>query len=400
MKILLAALSVLLISNLHAAPKVDWDISVYPENQLFPSMLISTATVQLPEEAFSTWDENSLGDRQGCIGIDATGLVQGAKVEVTVEKNAYMQKSTFTGEVETPAEGESPLQVHPKIRYRYDLLGKVEQAVPLDITVSVKVDGVSLGEKTQTISLRPVNDCLFGVEETDDTETTSSDYTWLFAAYVNEDHPLVGQLLKDGLALDVVDSYSGVQSGDSDEVLKQIFSLWCVLQQRGIKYSDITTNSRQGETVFSQSVRFIDESLALTQANCVDGSVLFASVLRKIGLNPSLILIPGHMFISIPLDDDTTIGLETTMIGAGDQSEADVTSFPENAVEVPSELDDCWQNFQAAVCYGTNELEENADKFKESDDADYDADYQQIDIGDARAIGIMPIARPSGNLDK
>lgn len=377
--------------------EIEWDVAVYPENQLFPSMLISTATIQLPEEAFSTWDENHLGDKQGCIGVSVSGLAAGAKVEVIVEENNYLKKSSFYGTVETAAEGDDLMLIHPKIRYRYDLLGKVQQAVPLDITIEFKVDGKSLGEKTQTINLRPVNDCLFGVEDpAENDETTTSDYTWLFAAYVNEDHPIVDLILKDALDLEIVDSFTGVQSGDTDEVLKQIFAVWSVLNQRGIKYSDITTNSRQSDTVFSQSVRFLDESLNVTQANCVDGSVLLSSILRKIGLNPSLVIVPGHMFISVPLDDTTAIGVETTMLGARPDDEADVSNFPDNAIEVPEEMESIWTNFQAAVSTGTGTLAESEDKFKASDAEDYDPNYQQIDLGEARQLGILPIARPSG----
>ncbi|HEX8372171.1 MAG TPA: hypothetical protein VF585_05295 [Chthoniobacterales bacterium] len=379
-----------------AADKVEWEPAIYPENQLFPSMLISTATVQLPEETFSTWDENHLGDTQGSIGVSVGGLAKGAKVEVIVQENDFLQKSVFSGVVDKPAEGDADMLIHPKIRYRYDLLGKVQQAIPLDITIELKVDGVSQGEKTQTINLRPINDCLFGVEETDENdETISSDYMWLFAAYVNEDHPIVDQLLKSALKLDVVDSFSGTQSGDSDEVLKQIFAVWSVLQKRGIKYSDITTNSRQSETVFSQSVRFLDQSLNSTQANCVDGSVLFASVLRKIGLEPSLVLVPGHMFISIPIDEENSIGLETTMLGSAADDEADVSNFPESAIEVSEELEPAWNSFQAAVSTGTGALTESAEKFKDSEEEGYDPNYQMIDVGVARGIGILPIARPA-----
>ena len=391
--IFVSLLTILIFQNVLAnAADIEWEPSIYPENQLFPSMLISTATIQLPEEAFSTWDGNHLGDTQGCIGVTAENVPKGAKVELVVKANGYLDASTFTGKVE---DGEGTLTVHPKIRYFYDALGKVKQAVPLDITMELKVDGVSLGEKTQTVILRPVNDCLFSVEETaeEDDETTNSDYTWLFAAYVNEDHPWVDKILKSALDLEVVDSFSGMQSEDTDEELKQIFAIWCVLRNRGLKYSDITTNSRESETVFSQTVRFLDESIRSTQANCVDGSVLLASILRKIGLKPSLILVPGHMYLSIELDNDMTIGLETTMLGNKDDSEADFSNFPESELEAPEGFEDSWDNFKSAVSAATGDLQENQENFKDFDAEDFDPNYQIIDIAAARALGILPIAR-------
>jgi hypothetical protein len=45
----------------------------------------------------------------------------------------------------------------------------------------------------------------------------------------------------------------------------------------------------------------------------VDGTVLLAAILRKIGLRPCLVHVPGHMFLAVDIDDETTIGLETTL---------------------------------------------------------------------------------------
>ena len=374
--------------------KVEWEPSIYPDNQLFPSLLISTATVELPENAFSTWDGNHLGDRQGCVGVSVSGLPVGAKVKVEVKENAFLKASNFTGVV---TEGTGNLLIHPKVRYLYEALATVKQAVPLDITIELTVDGVSLGEKTQTAALRPVNDCLFGVMDTDGEETWS-DYNWLFAAYVNEDHPWVDELLKVALELEVVDSFTGTQSGESDEVLRQVFAVWTMLKQRGIKYSDITTNSRSSDEVFSQSVRFLDEALTATQANCVDGSVLLASIFRKIGLAPSLVLVPGHMYIMLPITEDLTIALETTVLGEKDVSDTELSEFPKNAISVPKDLEDAWTNFRAAVVKGTEDFTENADKFQDADHADYDPQYQLIDLEQARSFGILPIARPGGPL--
>ena len=72
--------------------------------------------------------------------------------------------------------------------------------------------------------------------------------------------------------------------------------------------------------MFSQHVRLIDESITHSQANCVDGSVLLASILRKIGLYASLVLVPGHCFVAFSLDRELEEirGLETTLIGAQD----------------------------------------------------------------------------------
>ena len=39
------------------------------------------------------------------------------------------------------------------------------------------------------------------------------------------------------------------------------------------------------------------QALESSQINCVDGSVLFASLLRSINIEPILVRTPGHMFV-------------------------------------------------------------------------------------------------------
>ena len=265
----------------------------------------------------------------------------------------------------------------------------MSQAVPLNITIAVKVDGKSLGEKTVTTTLRPINDCLFGVEETgdDDKEPRTSDYSWLFAAYVNENHPWVDRILKEALDTGIVSAFDGYQSGEKDDVLLQIFSIWNVMQRHGLKYSDITTTAAVKDGVYSQHVRLFDESVTASQANCVDGTVLMAAILRKIGLRPSLALIPGHMFLAVDLDDDTTIGLETTLLGekdlrpAKDNKKANLKNLEAHKNEKS------WDSFESAVSVGTEALEKNQKKF----DSEKDLDYQLIDLAKAREMGILPI---------
>src|SRR5207253_257695 len=72
----------------------------------------------------------------------------------------------------------------------------------------------------------------------------------------------------------------------------------------------------------SQSVRLINELIDAQQANRVDGSVLFASVLRKIGLDVQLALLPGHMMVGAFLNRQhgERLLIETTMIGSRDLS--------------------------------------------------------------------------------
>ena len=367
-----------------AAGEVQWDPEIYPDNQIFPSLVIGAAAVKPDSEVFAVWNGNNIGDEQGIVGASAEGVPEGSRVELEVRENDFMHGSRAEG----TAESSEPLSIHPKIAWKYDKLARVKQAVPVDVTMELKVDGKTVGEKTITATVRTVNDCLFGVTEPGEEENYT-DYSWLFAAYVNENHPWVDETLKEALDTKIVSSFDGYQSEDPQQVLLQVFSIWNVMQRKGLRYSSVTATAAETESVNSQHVRLFDESVKAAQANCVDGSVLLAAILRKIGLDPHLVSVPGHMFLAFSLDDDTMVGLETTMLGDADIPAVDakrLKSFLKLDIE-EKRNEESWATFEAALDTGTQALQEASDKF----DGD-DTDYQLIDIAAARNLGILPIS--------
>jgi hypothetical protein len=66
------------------------------------------------------------------------------------------------------------------------------------------------------------------------------------------------------------------------------------------------------------------ESLADREANCIDGTVLVASLLEAMSMSPAIVIVPGHAFVGW----ETSPGsgewrhLETTMIGTAPFEEA------------------------------------------------------------------------------
>lgn len=180
--------------------------------------------------------------------------------------------------------------------------------------------------------------------------------------------------------------------------MKQVFAIWAALKKHAIHYSSVTKTPGGSRLVNSQFVRFLDQSIANTQANCVDGSVLFASLLRKIGINPFLVALPGHMYLGFYLnsseneDELEYVGLETTLIGASEVEESD-SVWPDALAELSEQLNDktlngkAWKSFVAAVLTGTDDLDKNEEKFDVGD-----PEYQMIDIAEARDKGIMPIS--------
>ena len=387
------------LASISRADDVEWAPEATMDAQLFPSLLIATATVRPDDvdEEVQAPDPYLLGDQYGIIGISIKTVAANTKVKVTLKENELMSASTWSGEL---AEADKEYYVAPKVNYKFDKLRKATQQMPLNITFALELDGKPAGEKTETVQVRSINDCPFGVsneEETlNDTGSVAGDAEigWMFAAYVNENHPMLDKILQEALATKIANAFLGYQRDDPAEVMKQVFAIWSALQKRGIQYSSTTTTPGGSEEVYSQYVRFLDQSITNTQANCVDGSVLFASILRKISIQPFLVTVPGHMYMGFYLGSDKKdfVGLETTAIGVQNATDEEKSDDPKALTALRGKLDEKtrggrdWKTFAKAVQIATDDLEKNEDNF-EGDNAN----YQFIDLDEARSEGIMPI---------
>jgi hypothetical protein len=378
------------------------DTSFYPycftDRDLFPSALISTTTVDWNGEVqtaedWKTEDDPELedgeiavyGDENGWVGVSLYDVAADSEVRVEMTIDGFLNPSVWEGTIYWDADEAT---IYPKAAWNFDALHKNREQRPVSATFKVTVDGEELPVQTETFTIRSVNDCPFYVI-LDEERTEFESYSELFAAYVNENHPWVDGILKEALQTKVISGFTGYQSGDPDEVLAQVFAIWNVLQKRGIKYSDVSTTT-PSKWVYSQTVRFLDDSIDATQANCVDGTVLMASILRKIGLNVYLVMVPGHCLLAFDLgegDEDVILGLETTMLGETDLGEAgDEIEVPESLVGTPHEKS--FKVLSAAIGVGTQTLDENAEAFEDEEQPD----YELISVADAREMGIMPIA--------
>ncbi|MEY2559042.1 MAG: hypothetical protein QOE34_2467 [Verrucomicrobiota bacterium] len=384
---------------------VEWSAEANMDHQLFPALIIATASVRPVEEEdveAKEPDPYLLGERFGLVGISITSKAANTKVKVTLKENDLMSSSTWEGEL---AEADHAYFIAPKVTYKFDKLRAMTQQVPMNISFALEVDGEEAGEKSETLQVRSINDCPFGVtneEETLNDEnfiSGSAEIGWMFAAYVNENHPLLDKILQEALATKIVDAFPGYQVAEPAGVVKQVLAIWSALQKRGIKYSSTTTTPGGSEVVNSQYVRFVEQSLTNTQANCVDGSVLFASLLRKVSINPFLVTIPGHMYVGFYLDPDKTqfVGLETTAIGVADATDTERDDDPAALKVLRKKLDEKvrgekdWKTFAKAIQIGTDDLKKNKEQFQSTDPA-----YQLIDLDEARGKGIMPLPYTAG----
>ncbi len=287
----------------------QWELVFGLDNQLFPAAIIALSTLN-PEDIGVERNEHSFGSPLGMASVFVRGTAPGDKVKVEITSTALIQPSEMNVVLEDP---DTEYEISPHLKYKYEKLLSIRQPYPEDVTAKVYLNGRQIGEKTRTIIVRSINDCFFGIVTDDGSDF--QDWSEMFAAYVNEGDPLIDGILSEALKKGYVDAFIGYQGGQAD-VLGQVQAVWQVLQDRGIKYSSITTTSVESDTVMAQHVRLVGDSTRGAQANCADGTVLFASIFRKLGLNAYLVILPRHMMVGVSMDEknSTVAYIETTML--------------------------------------------------------------------------------------
>ncbi len=155
-----------------------------------------------------------------------------------------------------------------------------------------------------------------GVE--DPATGTWVDLSPYYGAWVTPNVPEVMRLLRRAADLHPERQIVGYQV-DAQGTEEQVRAVFNALRAEGIVYSNslLSFGATKGENM--QRVRLPRESLATKSANCIDGTVLMASVLEGASLNPGLVLVPGHVFLAWETQDGNGEWdyVETTMIGSG-----------------------------------------------------------------------------------
>ena len=128
---------------------------------------------------------------------------------------------------------------------------------------------------------------------------------------------------------------NGMFAGLQAPTFSQVRALYDALKAKGLSYvMDPTVLSEFG---YAQRTRLPADVLRSTNAQCLEGTLLFATLLRAVGLEPILVRVPGHAFVGWKVTEadkqdptfkdviDPNNGvayLETTMIGNATFEEA------------------------------------------------------------------------------
>jgi hypothetical protein len=370
-------LCLVLLSRCVSAQDTGWSVRVTPFNQVFPALELSQAR----RHAAATTTDHVLGDGSGLIAVRVHARHAGERVVLRVSAPGL---SATEGYAATLPDAGVDYELHPLLDW--DIARLLAQPEPLaaQLGFSLQRDDDESSRREIAVSLRTLDEALYFVRDGSD----SVDLSWIFAAYVDEQGATVDRILDAAQKSAIVEKFDGYASADPSHVYAQVWAIWQALTEHGIRYSGADPAIGRGPRVFSQRVRFINETWNDRSANCVDGSVLIASVLQRIGLRSFLVLVPGHAFVGFYTDADAQRAayLETTLLGA-------TVALPEKLPDFATDVAATRANrtslagFSAALAAGRAHHTRVAHKL----DGRHRPDYAVIDISSARAFGIRPI---------
>jgi hypothetical protein len=143
------------------------------------------------------------------------------------------------------------------------------------------------------------------------------DMTPYLGAFVTPNAPEVMTFLRKVADYHPKQQLPGYQ-GSKAAVEPQVKAIYDALKTEAkIRYVNSVLTSSPDEGFADQRVRLPRESLTDCEANCIDGTVLVASLLEAISMSPAIVVVPGHAFVAWETwkKSDEWQYLETTMIG-------------------------------------------------------------------------------------
>jgi len=296
------------------------------------------------------------------IDFDITNPSDTARtVTVESEIQGYTEKAINT--VEVPAHGNITIGQTPQLR---------TSAIPSEMTSATlhyKValaDGTSIDEQTEPIKIYAKDTMVWSIYDGEEW----NDMSPYIAAWVTPHAADIDPLVRKAASYTTGKSMTGYQCGDSctdaeweTDTNAQVKAIFTALKN---DYQITYVNSPLAygrDTESSQRVRLPAESISSKSANCIDGTVLYASALESIGMNPHIILLPTHAFVCYdtkPDAADQISCLETTMTGSS--------------------------TFEEAAEYGNQEYQE------EITNGDFKSgNSQDLSIAELRQAGILPM---------
>ncbi|MCW2569412.1 MAG: hypothetical protein JWN54_3509 [Mycobacterium sp.] len=240
------------------------------------------------------------------------------RVRVTSFIEGYSARTVHT--VEIPSGATSSFDQLPTLFP--DRVREVGELTGATLNVLVEdLDGKTELHRTETIWLLARTAAPLAVM--DPATGQWQDMSPYFGAFVTPNAPAIMSFLRTVAEHHPDRRLAGYQ-GDASAVGPQVRAVFDALKTAGITYINSVIAFSPDEGGSTQRVRLPRESLADKEANCIDGTVLVASLLEALSMSPAIVVVPGHAFLAWETWQDSGEWryLETTMIGSATFDEA------------------------------------------------------------------------------
>jgi hypothetical protein len=207
------------------------------------------------------------------------------------------------------------LRLAPPLKADFDIT-KIRSEMPAQLAVKVTEldpqngDRVLLDETAQVVLLPrdalPLRSFLGTDHQTQTFEN--------IAAWVTPNDKAIDPFLAEAKKLHPKKMFVGEQA----DTVSQVKAIYDALKARGVTY--VMDPTVATDLIFVQRTRLPAEVLASTNAQCLEGTILFATLLEAVGIKPLIAMVPGHAFVGWKTTAaDGTGGkplfVETTMVG-------------------------------------------------------------------------------------
>ncbi|MFV0150824.1 DUF3320 domain-containing protein [Empedobacter falsenii] len=207
-------------------------------------------------------------------------------------------------------------------------------------------------------------------------------YPHLLSSYIFPNHDLIYDLKAEAIKIlesnGYLTQYEGYQSQNKERVLQVVSAIYKTIQNQKIVYSAMPASFEKS----GQRIRLIDKVLNRKFGNCIDLSLLFASILEAVDLNPIIVITSGHAFVGVWLEDKRFDGMINF----------DVTALTKRMAKGIKQL---------ALIETTNLCKENDIPFSQAmDNAEKqlltdDNFILSIDVKNTRSYGVQPLSLKS-----
>jgi hypothetical protein len=211
------------------------------------------------------------------------------------------------------------------LRLVFDKTKEVKEVVATQVAyraslITGNTEPLLKADNTELIRLLPSNNFLMARYDAMRKELVN--FTWLIAAWVTRESEELQRIRTRALELEPLVGHKVLPGpAAATDARIRVAAIYKALQEQQIVYNDDNIVFHAQENDYVQRVQLPVETLDARAGNCLDGSVMFASVLSICGMNPLILLIPGHALVGwrVPGQEEPSGDFcETTLMATAD----------------------------------------------------------------------------------